>query len=122
MSRPSLPTSVAACAGSGPMIACACPRGALTARRQSLGIAVLRQLFRRCCHPLATQETKGAFALGLRLMAVDSTLDEVPDTPANALHFGGVTQRRGGGGGPQGGGVWWCRGGEACHHRCRAGS
>jgi hypothetical protein len=62
--------------------------GALTARRQSLGIPVMRQLFRRCCQLLATEKTKGAFAFGLRLMAVDSTLDEVPDTPANAVHFG----------------------------------
>lgn len=62
--------------------------GALTARRQSLGIVVMRRLFRRCCQPLATAATTGAFAFGLRLMAVDSTLDEVPDTPANALHFG----------------------------------
>src|SRR5947209_9986692 len=62
--------------------------GALTARRQSLGIVVMRQLFRRCCRPLASQQTKGAFALGLRLMAVDSRLPEVPDTPANGLHFG----------------------------------
>jgi hypothetical protein len=65
--------------------------GALTARRQSLGIPVLRQLFRRCCQPLATAETKGAFAFGLRLMALDSTLDEVPDTPSNAQHFGRLT-------------------------------
>jgi transposase IS4-like protein/DDE family transposase len=62
--------------------------GALTARRPRLGIVVLRRLFRGCCRPLATAQTKGAFALGLRLMAVDSTLDEVPDTPANTLHFG----------------------------------
>lgn len=62
--------------------------GALTARRQSLGIVVLRQLVRRCCRPLATKATKGAFGLGMRLMAIDGTLDEVPDTPANALHFG----------------------------------
>jgi hypothetical protein len=62
--------------------------GALTARRQSLGVTVMRLLFRRCCRPLATTATKGAFALGLRLMAIDGTLDEVPDTPANALHFG----------------------------------
>jgi hypothetical protein len=62
--------------------------GALTARRESLGIIVMRQLFRQCCRPLATEHTKGAFAFGLRLMALDSTLDEVPDTPTNALHFG----------------------------------
>ena len=61
--------------------------GALTARRQSLGIVVIRLLFRRCCRRLATAQTKGAFALGLRLMAVDSTQDEVADTPANALHL-----------------------------------
>ena len=65
--------------------------GALTARRQSLGSIVLRQLFRQCCRPLATPKTTGAFALGMRLMAVDSTLDEVPDTATNALHFGRLT-------------------------------
>ena len=65
--------------------------GALTARRQSLGSIVLRRLFRQCCRTLASEATKGAFALGLRLMAVDGTLDEVPDTPANALHFGRLT-------------------------------
>ncbi len=62
--------------------------GALTARRLSLGIPVMRQLFRRCCRPLATHQTKGAFALGLRLMAIDGTLDEVPETLANVQHFG----------------------------------
>jgi hypothetical protein len=62
--------------------------GALTARRHSLGILVLRHLLRRCCRPLADPESKGAFAFGLRLMAVDSTLEDVPDTPANAGHFG----------------------------------
>src|SRR5512135_1519236 len=66
--------------------------GALTARRQSLGIVVMRRLFRRCCRPLATAATKGAFALGLRLMAVDGTLDEVADTPANDLHFGRLSR------------------------------
>jgi Insertion element 4 transposase N-terminal/Transposase DDE domain len=65
--------------------------GALTARRRSLGIIVLRRLFRQCCRPLATEATKGAFALGWRLMAIDGTLDEVPDTPANALQFGRLT-------------------------------
>jgi hypothetical protein len=65
--------------------------GALSYRRKQLGVTVLRQLFRRKCQPMATQETKGAFRFGLRLMAIDSTLDEVADTPANALHFGRLT-------------------------------
>ena len=68
---------------------------ALTARRESLGIVLMRQLFRECCRPLASEKTKGAFAFGLRLMAVDSTLDEVPDTPANALHFGRLSSGKG---------------------------
>jgi len=65
--------------------------GALVYRRKQLGVTVLRQLFRHRCQPMATQETKGAFCFGLRLMAIDSTLDEVADTPANALHFGRLT-------------------------------
>ena len=62
--------------------------GALTARRLELGLSVMRHLFRRCCRPLASPRTKGAFALGLRLMAIDGTVDEVPETLANAQHFG----------------------------------
>jgi len=65
--------------------------GALVYRRKQLGITVLRLLFRRTCQPMATPETKGAFGFGLRLMAIDGTLDEVADTPANALHFGRLT-------------------------------
>ena len=65
--------------------------GALVYRRKQLGVTVLRLLFRRKCQPMATPATKGAFRFGLRLMALDSTLDEVADTPANALHFGRLT-------------------------------
>jgi hypothetical protein len=61
---------------------------ALCYRRQTLGLGVLRRLFRQVCRPLATPQTPGAFALGLRLMAIDSTLEDVPDTPANAAFFG----------------------------------
>lgn len=64
---------------------------ALLSRRKQLGVTVLRVLFRRKCQPMATQETKGAFRFGLRLMALDGTLDEVADTPINALHFGRLT-------------------------------
>lgn len=65
--------------------------GALTARRQRLGLLLMRWLLRGCCRPLATKATRGAFGLGRRLMAIDGTLDEVADTPANALHFGRLT-------------------------------
>lgn len=61
---------------------------ALVYRRRQLGTPVMRHLFQRVCHPIATEQTKGAFRFGLRLMAIDGTLDEVADTPANALYFG----------------------------------
>jgi DDE family transposase len=61
---------------------------ALVYRRRQLGTPIMRHLFQRVCHPMATERTKGAFRFGLRLMAIDSTLDEVPDTVANTLSFG----------------------------------
>jgi hypothetical protein len=61
---------------------------ALVYRRRQLGTPVMRHLFQHVCHPMATEQTKGAFRFGLRLMAIDGTLDEVADTPANALYFG----------------------------------
>ena len=64
--------------------------GALCYRRGTLGIGVLRRLFRQVCRPLATQQTPGAFRFGLRLMAIDSTLEDVADTPANVRFFGRI--------------------------------
>lgn len=61
---------------------------AISQRRKPLGVKPLRRLFERVCQPRATQETPGAFAFGLRLMAIDSTVAKVADTFANALTFG----------------------------------
>ncbi len=63
-------------------------RGAWVYRRKQIGVQILRQLFRRKCKPLAVPETPGAFAYGLRLMAIDGTYEDVADTPANAKYFG----------------------------------
>lgn len=65
---------------------------ALPYRQQQLGSVPLRRLLRRFCRPLAGPQTKGAFALGYRLMAIDGTLEDVADTKANALHFGRLTE------------------------------
>lgn len=56
--------------------------------RARLGCQVMRQLFEQVARPLATPETPGAFLGGLRLMAVDGTLLDVPDSQANARVFG----------------------------------
>ena len=37
---------------------------------------------------MATEQTPGAFLGGLRLMAVDGTVFDLPDTAANARVFG----------------------------------
>jgi Insertion element 4 transposase N-terminal/Transposase DDE domain len=61
---------------------------AFTQARQRLGIAPLRQLFEQCARPMATHQTVGAFYRGWRLMALDSTVLDLPDTPENARLFG----------------------------------
>src|SRR5436853_551007 len=56
--------------------------------------------------PIATSQTRGAFLFGLRLMAVDGTSEDVPDTPANAAYFGRHTSARGASAFPQVQGVY----------------
>ena len=69
---------------------------ALTRARQRLGARPLELLFELRRGPLASRQTLGAFAFGLRLVAWDGTGLDAADTPANATAFG-VTQ----GGNPQ---------------------
>jgi hypothetical protein len=77
-------------------------RSALCVGRQRLGVEPVRRLFERVVRPLATPETPGAFYCGLRLVAVDGTLEDVPDTAANDIAFGRPTAgKRGDGAFPQ---------------------
>ena len=61
---------------------------AFSYRRYQLGAQVMVRLFHQVCRPIATLETKGAFRFGLRLMAIDGTVENVPDTVANEAVFG----------------------------------
>jgi hypothetical protein len=61
---------------------------AITYRRYQLGARPLVTVFHHVCQPVATPQTRGAFLFGLRLMAIDGTVEAVPDTPANAAVFG----------------------------------
>src|SRR5512143_3382529 len=63
-------------------------RSSLCVARQRLGVAPLRHLFTQTVRPLAQPTTPGAFYRGLRLMGIDGTVLDVPDTPANAAAFG----------------------------------
>jgi hypothetical protein len=62
--------------------------GALCQARYRLGARPVVALFRAACRPLATAATPGAFLFGRRLMALDGTTIELPDTPANVRAFG----------------------------------
>jgi hypothetical protein len=55
---------------------------------------------------LKTLYTSGAFLFGLRLMAIDGTSEDVPDTEANAKAFGRHTSARGASAFPQLQGVY----------------
>jgi hypothetical protein len=76
-------------------------KGAISQARTRLGIAPIHDLFHRVCRPLATAATPGAFAFGLRLVALDSSTELVPDTPANDRAFGRHAGQHGKGAFPQ---------------------
>jgi Insertion element 4 transposase N-terminal/Transposase DDE domain len=63
-------------------------RSSLCVARKRLGVAPVRHLFAQTVRPLAQPNTPGAFYGGYRLMGIDSTVFDVPDTPANDAAFG----------------------------------
>jgi hypothetical protein len=63
-------------------------RSSLCVARKRLGVAPVRHLFTQLVRPLAQPTTPGAFYGGYRLMGIDSTVFDVPDSPANDTAFG----------------------------------
>lgn len=92
---------------------------AICQRRQQLGVGPMVALYKEVCRPLATPATRDAFLFGLRLMAVDGTVEDVPDTPANSNYFGRQTGSRGDSAFPQMRCVYLCECGT--HAICDAG-
>src|SRR4028118_680345 len=70
-------------------------KASITEARQRVGPQVMNRLFHQVVRPLATDKTIGAFLGGRRIMAVDGTVFDVPDTEANARVFGYPTSRPG---------------------------
>lgn len=67
---------------------------AFTKARRRLGVAVFRQLFQEVAQPMGSPGTPGAFHRGWRLMGIDGTTFDMPDTPENERIFGrGGNQR-----------------------------
>ena len=81
-------------------------KGALCQARYRLGARPVVALFHQVCRPLATPQTPGAFLFGLRLMALDGSVEDVPDSPANGRAFGRPHGGRGRGAFPQVQGVY----------------
>lgn len=63
-------------------------RNTLAEARKGLGIAPLQRLTRRVVRLLGTPDTPGAFYQGMRLMALDGFVLDLPDSPANDRAFG----------------------------------
>jgi hypothetical protein len=81
-------------------------RSALCQGRARLGVRPLVSLFHQVAQPLATPSTSGAFLFGLRVLGVDGTVEDVPDSPANARAFGRLGSHRGASAFPQVKGVY----------------
>jgi hypothetical protein len=94
-------------------------KSAISQARYRLGAQPLVSLFHRVCQPLATPETPGAFLFGLRVMAVDGTMVDLADTPANVAAFGRRPTSRGVSAWPQAQLVALCESGT--HAICDAG-
>jgi hypothetical protein len=76
-------------------------RNTLAEARKGLGIAPVRLLARQVVRLLGTPDTPGAFYQGLRLMALDGFVLDLPDTPANERAFGRPRSGRASGAFPQ---------------------
>src|SRR5260370_637702 len=65
---------------------------ALCYPRRTWGVGPRRLLMRRACQPLCEPSTPGAFCFGRRLIAIDSKLFDVCETPENDWTFRGRTK------------------------------
>jgi len=74
---------------------------AFTHARKRLGAAPLRLLFHRVAAPLGQPGMDSAFHRGRRVLALDGSIFEVPDTPANRAHFGSSSNQHKEGAFPQ---------------------
>lgn len=75
-------------------------RSSLCVARQRLGSEPLVALYPLVVKPLATPRTRGAFYRGMRKVAIDGTVLDVPDCPAHQ-HLGRSSGSRGEGAFPQ---------------------
>ena len=63
-------------------------KAAISHARGRLGPEPMALLFERVAKPLGAKDTPGCWLAGRRLVAIDGTCLDLPDTPANDSHFG----------------------------------
>jgi hypothetical protein len=69
--------------------------GSITKARARLGARPLELLFRSVAGPVGTESSTGAFWRGRRLVSIDGTSLEIPDSDENATEFGRPTSKDG---------------------------
>lgn len=89
-------------------------RSTFCVARQSLGVAPLRRLAEEVIRLQARPDTPHAFYAGMRLMAIDGFVVDVPDTPGNERAFGRPGGGRSPGAFPQARVVSLCEAGTHC--------
>src|SRR6266516_1647350 len=88
----------------------------ISGRRQALGSQGLQAVMRERCQLIAQPESMpSAFFGRYRLMAIDGTVFNTPDTPANATAFGRSSNQYGPGASPQAGLCSTCASWERMH-------
>jgi hypothetical protein len=70
-------------------------KSAITRARIRLGAAPLKELFTRVARPFAGPDLPGAWFHGRRVVSLDGTTIDLPDTPELAEHFGRPGASRG---------------------------
>ena len=70
-------------------------KSAITRARSRLGVVPLEKLFRHLARPFADPATPGAWYRGRRLVSLDGTTIDLPDTPALEARFGRPGASRG---------------------------
>lgn len=70
-------------------------KSAITKARKRVGPRVMSELFNQLTRPLATEQTPGAILGGWRIVLIDGTSINLPDTSENARVFGYPGTRKG---------------------------
>jgi len=70
-------------------------KAAISQARSRLGAAALKALWEESAQPLGKEGQPGCFYRALRMMAVDGSTLDVPDTAENLAHFGKQSSSRG---------------------------